>query len=51
MGGYCIGVDFYYLSYFVMKFGKIFYVILVGCEINDVMVEWVVVEVFGKYVF
>lgn len=43
VGGYCIGVDLYYLIYKVQLMGYYFEIILVGCCLNDGMGVYVVI--------
>jgi UDP-N-acetyl-D-galactosamine dehydrogenase len=49
VGGHCIGVDPYYLTYKSQQIGYNPEVILSGRRINDNMANWVVTEVAKKY--
>ena len=47
VGGHCIGVDPYYLSYKAQQLGHLPRVILAGRSINDGMANWVADQVHG----
>ncbi|MFN3287252.1 MAG: nucleotide sugar dehydrogenase [Sphingomonadaceae bacterium] len=48
VGGHCIGVDPYYLSYKAQQLGHLPRVILAGRSINDGMATWVADQVHGQ---
>ncbi len=48
VGGHCIGVDPYYLSYKAQQLGHLPRVILAGRSINDGMAGWVADQVHGQ---